>query len=61
MDLGLQGKVVAVTGGASGIGRATAHAFVREGARVTVLDRDADGLARLGAGARRHRDSRSWT
>jgi len=47
MDLGLQGKVVAVTGGASGIGRATAHAFVQEGARVTVLDRDGDALAGL--------------
>jgi NAD(P)-dependent dehydrogenase (short-subunit alcohol dehydrogenase family) len=47
MDLGLQGKVVAVTGGASGIGRATAQAFVEEGAHVTVLDRDAEALARL--------------
>ena len=47
MDLGLGGKVVAVTGGGSGIGRATAHALVREGARVTVLDRDADALARI--------------
>ena len=47
MDLGLRGKVVAVTGGASGIGRAAAHAFAGEGARVTVLDRDRDALARL--------------
>jgi NAD(P)-dependent dehydrogenase (short-subunit alcohol dehydrogenase family) len=47
MDMGLEGKVVAVTGGASGIGRAAAHAFVREGARVVVLDRDADALDRL--------------
>src|SRR5262245_52180725 len=47
MDLGLEGKVVSVTGGASGIGRATAHAFVREGARVTVLDRDTTALERL--------------
>jgi NAD(P)-dependent dehydrogenase (short-subunit alcohol dehydrogenase family) len=47
MDLDLRGKVVAVTGGASGIGRAAAHAFAEEGARVTVLDRDADALARL--------------
>jgi NAD(P)-dependent dehydrogenase (short-subunit alcohol dehydrogenase family) len=47
MDLGLTDKVVAITGGASGIGRATAHAFVQEGARVTVLDRDRDALARL--------------
>jgi NAD(P)-dependent dehydrogenase (short-subunit alcohol dehydrogenase family) len=47
MDLGLQGKVVVVTGGASGIGRATVQAFVEEGARVTALDRDPDALARL--------------
>jgi NAD(P)-dependent dehydrogenase (short-subunit alcohol dehydrogenase family) len=47
VDLGLTGKVVTITGGASGIGRAAVHAFVREGARVTALDRDRDGLARL--------------
>ncbi len=47
MDLGLRGKVVAVTGGASGIGLATVQAFVAEGARVTVLDRDAEALARV--------------
>jgi NAD(P)-dependent dehydrogenase (short-subunit alcohol dehydrogenase family) len=47
MDLGLRGKVVAVTGGGSGIGRATAQALVEEGARVTVLDRDPEALTRL--------------
>ena len=35
------GKVVVVTGGASGIGRATALAFVRQGARVVIGDIDA--------------------
>jgi NAD(P)-dependent dehydrogenase (short-subunit alcohol dehydrogenase family) len=39
------GKSVLVTGAASGIGRATAILFAREGARVTMGDINADGLA----------------
>ena len=41
---GLDDKRVLITGGASGIGAATARRFVEEGARVIVLDRDQDGL-----------------
>jgi 3-oxoacyl-[acyl-carrier protein] reductase len=38
MNLNLQDKVVIVTGGAAGIGRATADAFSNEGATVVVWD-----------------------
>jgi 3-oxoacyl-[acyl-carrier protein] reductase len=38
MNLDLQDKVVIVTGGAAGIGRATALAFESEGAKVVVWD-----------------------
>ena len=37
-----EGKVVAVTGGASGIGEATARRCGAEGARVAIADRDAE-------------------
>lgn len=39
----LEGKVAIVTGGSSGIGRATALAFSNEGAKVTVADVNDEG------------------
>ncbi len=44
---GLPGKRIVITGGASGIGAATAARFVAEGSRVVVLDRDGRACARL--------------
>lgn len=46
METGLAGKTVLVTGGANGIGRATAVAFATEGAHLVLLDRDKLELAK---------------
>lgn len=43
----LRGKVAAVTGGASGIGLASAEAMLAAGARVVVIDHNQQALAEL--------------
>ncbi len=43
----LQGKLALVTAAGQGIGRATALAFIREGARVIAADIDQEALQRL--------------
>lgn len=42
-------KVIAITGAGSGIGRALAHAFAAEGARLALSDIDADAVAATAA------------
>ena len=45
----LEGKIAAVTGGASGIGEATVRRFVAEGASVAFCDRDGERGQRVAA------------
>ncbi len=45
----IAGCVAIITGAASGMGRATAHLFADEGARLALLDINGDGLAAVAA------------
>jgi 3-hydroxybutyrate dehydrogenase len=44
---GLEGRIVLITGAAGGIGQALSRAFAVQGARLMLLDRDADPLHAL--------------
>jgi NAD(P)-dependent dehydrogenase (short-subunit alcohol dehydrogenase family) len=46
---GLKNRSVVITGGASGIGKATAVRFLEEGSRVVVLDQDQAAMDRFAA------------
>jgi NAD(P)-dependent dehydrogenase (short-subunit alcohol dehydrogenase family) len=54
MDLELQDKTFAITGGSAGLGYALAELLLAEGARVAIFARDPDRLAAAAADLREH-------
>ena len=61
MDLQLRDQHILITGGSKGIGLACAEAFLQEGARVSLVSRDADNLARAREQLTSHDPSRIHT
>jgi 3-oxoacyl-[acyl-carrier protein] reductase len=47
MNLGIEGKVAVVAAASQGLGKASAHALVKEGARVAILSRRQDELDKV--------------
>jgi NAD(P)-dependent dehydrogenase (short-subunit alcohol dehydrogenase family) len=48
------GKVIVITGGSSGIGRATAHEFAKQGASLVLIGRSEDALRQAASECERH-------
>jgi 3-oxoacyl-[acyl-carrier protein] reductase len=48
----IEGRVAIITGAASGMGRATAYVFADEGARLALVDRNAEGVEAVAAEVR---------
>jgi 3-oxoacyl-[acyl-carrier protein] reductase len=62
LDRSMQGRIVFLTGAASGIGRASAHVFAREGARVALSDVNAEGARAVADAVRAEGgDARAFT
>lgn len=53
MDLGIEGRVAAVGGASTGLGKAIAWALAREGARVAICARDPERLERTATALKR--------